>query len=211
MPSIIQQVRGLHPQRPLTPQEANSVSERQAMRLLKLTNVTEPHVPLEIIANLPRVKVDVKANLPVAGSSHWSNSRKQWIINLNGDDAPVRQRFTLAHEFKHVLDHPVADFAYPPTARVSRAQRAELTCDYFSASLLMPRPWLKRVYGQGLHEVGALAALFGVSQAAMRYRLHQLGLVEPVRCNTYFRRSTPVWNPLATPSEARLGTTLLAA
>lgn len=199
MPSTIQQLRSLQPLRPLTPIEAFNVAERQATRLLKLSGVTEPHVPGEIIAALPRVRIEVQPDLPVAGSSHWSNSTKQWVIRLNGDDAPVRQRFTLAHETKHVLDHHVADFASPATARTSRAERNELTCDYFAACLLMPRPWVKRVYGQGLHEVGALAALFAVSRAAMRYRLDQLGLVQSRRCQTYFRRSTPVLDLLARP------------
>lgn len=197
MPSILNQIRALQPQRPLSPSEAISVAERQATRLLKLSGITEPHVPGEIIAELPRVKVVVKAGLPVAGSSHWSNATKHWIITLNGDDAPVRQRFTLAHEFKHVIDHPVASYAYPSAGRISRAERNELTCDYFAACVLMPRPWVKRVYGQGLHEVGALAALFGVSRAAMRYRLDQLGLVDSPRCQTYFRRSTAAWSRLA--------------
>ena len=196
MPSILNQTRALQPQRPLSPPEAISVAERQATRLLKLSGVTEPHVPGEIIAELPRVQIVVKPSLPVAGSSHWSNATKHWIINLNGDDVPVRQRFTLAHEFKHVIDHPVASYAYPPTVRTGRAESSELICDYFAACLLMPRPWVKRVYGQGLHEVGALAALFGVSRAAMRYRLDQLGLVDSRRCQTYFRRSTVTWSPL---------------
>lgn len=190
MPSITKQLRALQPQRPLTPIEAFNIAERQASRLLKLSGITEPHVPGEIIAALPRVRIDVCPDLPVAGSSHWSNATKQWVIRLNGADAPVRQRFTLAHEAKHILDHGLSDYAYPATGRTSRAERVELTSDYFAACLLMPRPWVKRVYGQGLHEVGALAALFGVSRAAMRYRLDQLGLSDARRCQTYFRRSS---------------------
>ncbi len=208
MPSIIKELRALQPQRPLTPIEAFNIAERQASRLLKLSGIIEPHVPGEIIAALPRVRIDVCPELPVAGSSHWSNSTKQWVIRLNGDDAPVRQRFTLAHETKHILDHGVADFAYPATSRTSRAERIELTCDYFAACLLMPRPWVKRVYGQGLHEVGALAALFGVSRAAMRYRLDQLGLSDARRCQTYFRRQS--WAPSAQDPSA-VDLTLVAA
>ena len=54
-------------------------------------------------------------------------------------------------------------------------------CDYFAACLLMPRPWVKRLWAQGAQDAAVLAATFNVSPAAMNRRLQDLGLVEPRR------------------------------
>lgn len=58
-------------------------------------------------------------------------------------------------------------------------QRAERAADHFAACLLMPKRWVKRLWGEGTQTITQMAAAFGVSHQAMRYRLDQLGLVEP--------------------------------
>ena len=68
-------------------------------------------------------------------------------------------------------------------------------CDYFAACLLMPRPWVKRLWAQGTQDATVLAATFAVSPAAMNVRLQQLGLAEPrgrwhgVAARRYFRKA----------------------
>ena len=42
----------------------------------------------------------------------------------------------------------------------------------------MPRPWVKRLWAQGVQDAAVLAATFNVSPAAMNRRLQDLGLVE---------------------------------
>lgn len=77
---------------------------------------------------------------------------------------------------------------------------AELMCDYFAACLLMPRPWVKRLWAQGVQDTAVLAATFNVSPAAMNVRVQQLGLVEPrdrwhrgrPSVRTYFRTAPAV-------------------
>jgi Zn-dependent peptidase ImmA (M78 family) len=70
--------------------------------------------------------------------------------------------------------------SFPATERETMVERI---CDYFAGCLLMPRPWVKRLYGDGLQQLDQLAASFGVSQAAMAVRLSQIGLTEPTpRC-----------------------------
>jgi Zn-dependent peptidase ImmA (M78 family) len=102
----------------------------------------------------------------------------------------VRQRFSLMHEFKHVLDHPFVQTAYSAD-RTQPSRFAEQVCDSFAASVLMPRAWVKAVFcNEGVQELAILARRFGVSQMAMRVRLLQLGLVEPEpRCSRYRRAS----------------------
>jgi hypothetical protein len=175
------------PDRPVSDLEARSIAERQAARFLLLSGITEPHVPGSIIAGLPRVAIEVRPGLPQSGVTFWDNRAKLWRIWLRAHDAPVRQRFSLAHELKHVIDNDVIAFAYPALGTRSSRQRAELICDYFAACLLMPRPWIKRAWVSGVQQLDDLADLFGVSTEAMARRLSDLGLRESPYRNVYFR------------------------
>jgi len=185
--SVLHQLRELMPERALTDSEARVIAEQQAARFLQLAGIHEPHVPGWIVAELPRVDVAVRSGIPVSGSTRWDKRSRVWRIELRAQDAAVRQRFSLAHEFKHAIDHPFIDRAYPSIGLYASRQRAERICDYFAACLLMPRPWVKRAWASGVQQLELLAELFGVSTQAMAHRLTDLGLVESTRCNTYFR------------------------
>lgn len=52
----------------------------------------------------------------------------------------------------------------------------------------MPRPWVKRLWAQGIQDAAVLAATFNVSPAAMDRRLQDLGLIETRK---RFRSWTP--------------------
>jgi predicted transcriptional regulator len=190
--SVIVALRRLMPARALQDQEARGVAERQASRFLEIFDITEPSVDVGLICELPRVRVRVEPTLVDSGLTHWHKG--MWVIGVNRNDSQTRRRFTLAHEFKHILDHPVVDVIYGDERGQSDAKRAELMCDYFAACLLMPRLWVKRLWAQGMQEAAVLAATFNVSPAAMNVRLQELGLVEPRNrwhrggpARTYFR------------------------
>lgn len=176
--STLGQVRALMPSRPLTASEARSVLDRQATRLLRLSDVDGPAVPIEEVAiALPRVEVKRHADLPTSGRTQWAGNR--WVILVASDEARVRQRFSLGHELGHVVLHPLAQVCLPATDRQTADERLENACEYFAACLLMPRLWMKRAYyDAGIQSVPALARLFNVSWVAMRFRMEQLGLVD---------------------------------
>lgn len=175
--ALLRHLRELQPDRNLEDHEARSVAERQALRLLEILGQRGPAVDISLIAELPRIEVRVEPNLPVSGFSHWERGR--WLIAVNKDDSLVRRRFTLAHEFKHVLDNPFIARAYLDRRGKQDEEFAEKICDYFAACLLMPRPWIKREWINGLQDQALLAQLFNVSEAAMAIRLRQIGLSEP--------------------------------
>lgn len=177
MNGTIATLRDLVPIRPLNRAEAMRIAELQATRLLALSAVTEPPVPESVIASLPRIQIERISPSPVSGAAHWSRGR--WLIVVSGADPVGRQRFSLAHEFKHVLDNPFP-LLYPATKYASAPDRVEQTCDFFAGVLLVPRSWLKRYYCDlGLQDLGRLARKFQVSQMAMQVRLLQVGLIEP--------------------------------
>src|SRR5262249_42879813 len=144
-----------------------------------------PPLSEEAIAQLPKLQVERMSPLPVSGASHWAQGR--WLIVLNGSEPLARQRFSLAHEFKHILDHRFIGVLYTSVPAVDRAQWVEQVCDYFAGCLLMPRPWVKRLYGQGIQRLPDLAVRFGVSQQAMQVRLNQIGLTPPTERCSYRR------------------------
>ena len=68
-----------------------------------------------LIGELPRVRVRVESTLADSGLTHWNGGT--WVIGVNRNDSRTRRRFTLAHEFKHILDHPFIDTHLPRRAR----------------------------------------------------------------------------------------------
>ncbi len=187
--NIIRELRDLAPLRPLSVAEAIRTADLQATRLLALVGIEEGPVPESAITTLPRIRVERMTPALVSGSVKWA--RGHWVIIINGAESWGRQRFTIAHEFKHVLDAPFIKFLYPGRKGESTSDRAEQICEYFAGCLLMPRAWVKRAYcDEGIQDLRRLARQFAVSISAMHFRLIQLGLAEPLpSCGTCVART----------------------
>lgn len=173
--SVLASLRDLIPTRRLDFTEAMQIAELQAARLLELSDVTDWPVPSTVVTDLPRITV-LQRDLPTSGMSYWNDT--VWVIALNATEPATRQRFTLLHEYKHVIDHGATDRLYAGVGRYTADQQAELAADYFAACALMPKRLVKRAWGQRLQRPTFLAGLFHVSPRAMDVRLHQLGLVD---------------------------------
>lgn len=193
---ILAELRDLVPIRPLTYGESVRIAELQATRLLAMSGIDQPPVPETVITDIPKIEARRMSPWPVSGCTDWAKAT--WVIVINGSESKVRQRFTLAHEFKHILDHRFVKVLYPSRVGLSSAVRVEAACDYFAGCLLVPRAWLKRAWGNGIQTAPELACLFGVSQAAIRTRLMQTGLTSPIdRCaqepgvHEYLRLTSP--------------------
>lgn len=176
MLSLIHDLRSLVPKRPLTFNESFRLAELQAFKLLAVSGITTAPIPDALIANLPHIEVMRVSPLPasVSGGTKWIKG--SWLIVLNAAEPLVRQRFSLMHEFKHVLDGKNADMHYPAVNGMTSADRAEQVCDFFAACLLMPKAWVRRAYVNGVQDPKSLARMFFVSTSAMSVRLQSLGL-----------------------------------
>lgn len=184
--SVLAMLRALVPNRPLTPSETLRIAELQANHLLRHFQIETPSVPEEIVSELPRVRVIRDDALPVSGAAHWNG--RYWVITINADEPLFRQRFSVMHEFKHVLDHTTKQFLYRDRPFQTAAVQAERVADYFAACLLMPKKVVKRLWCQGNQNIAQLAKTLFVSPRALRFRLDQLGLSDPpARC----RSATP--------------------
>ena len=180
--SVLASLRAMIPIRPAESSEALVIAELQANRLLTFTGITDGPVPSGVVTELPRIRL-VFRDLPASGLSYWDRYLRCWIICLNVSEPRTRQRFTLLHEYKHIIDHGHTDQLYIGSATVSAEQQAEHAADYFAGCALMPKRLIKRAWGQGIQQPAALAARFDVSVRAMDVRLMQLGLSSPrARC-----------------------------
>lgn len=175
--SLIKELRGLMPHRQLTPGEALWLAEHQAIRMRELTGyMDEPFMARDAIESQPKLTIVYDANLPQSGSSHWTGT--VWQITINAGEPFTRQRYTLCHELKHILDAPFDEYCYPDDLKQPAKHFAETVCDVFAANLLMPKRLVVRAFTSGGHfqDVSELAKLFGVSAKAMDIRLQDLGL-----------------------------------
>lgn len=106
----------------------------------------------------------------------------EYQINVQANDPPTRQRFTIAHELGHYVYHRHLigagiddDRAYRST-NVGRyhnrdiGPKQETEANQFAASLLMPDHLVDEAIGQGLAR-RQMAAEMGVSEHAMAIRL----------------------------------------
>jgi hypothetical protein len=177
--SVLAILRALVPQRTLTYFESFLIAELQANRLLEFFQISGPRVPTELVTELPRIEVRYEHDMPVGGSAHWEHGR--WLISLRSWEPRTRQRFSLMHEFKHLLDHPYAPRAYRGIDR----DGVERIADHFAACVLMPKRWLKSEWYVGGQNVPYLARRLGVSAQALHVRLWHLGLTaEDDRCRS---------------------------
>ncbi len=172
--AVMAVLRAKSPRRTLSVAEAERIAEWQATALLELAGLNAPPTPSALISELPRVLVRTEIDLPVSGCTHWRSGR--WLILINGSEPLARQRFSLAHEYKHAIDHRYRKQLYVAGFGRSAENQSEHAADYFAACLLMPRPWVKQAWGDRHQRLSELADLFEVSPVAMARRLDHLGL-----------------------------------
>jgi Zn-dependent peptidase ImmA (M78 family)/DNA-binding XRE family transcriptional regulator len=123
--------------------------------------------------------------LPDALSAFLLRADEHAVIGVNANQAPVRRRFSAAHELgHHVLGHAagsVFDYAFPTTAEGEPPgynPQHEREANQFAAELLMPEENL--VEDAPLLSLARLARRYEVSAEAMSFRLLNLGLRETI-------------------------------
>ncbi|MBF6171283.1 ImmA/IrrE family metallo-endopeptidase [Nocardia blacklockiae] len=182
-------LRRLLPRREITYDEAIIIAEQQANRLAAAWG-NRPIQESDII-NLTRLDI-VRADFGSrskrgsalhSGASRYHNGR--WMIWLDASEVEARQRFTICHELKHILDWP-----YQSSYKNLSQREIERICDHFAGCLLMSKVSIYRLWGDGLQTPEALAAVCRVSLAAMKVRLRILHLpINNGASGSYFCRT----------------------
>jgi len=155
--------------------------ERLVDSILEDFSVRRPPVPIEKI--LKKLKIELKHGNLGEVSGLLLRSGASATIGVNATQAPVRQRFTIAHELGHYLLHAGllshVDKDYRVNYRSAESSEAtnveEIEANFFAASILMPRQFLINENAvlalDNDAEVERLAKRFAVSRHAMSLRL----------------------------------------
>lgn len=143
-------------------------------------------LPVNPLAIAQAMGIEVKPQSPFDAdtsspheSGHYTYREGRPLITYNVADAPVRQRFTIAHEIGHHV-HGDLDAPRDTTEQFSARARdpKEVAANRFAAALLMPAALVKHmVFEQRVTDLSRLAKAFGVSTAAMAFRLKAIGLL----------------------------------
>lgn len=111
--------------------------------------------------------------------SCWRNGEP--FVFLNTFKTPERTRFDAAHELGHLVLHSHGG----PNQRT-----AEMEADRFASAFLMPAADVTSIVPRvtGLTQLIKAKARWGVSLAALTYRVHKLGLITDWQYRSFFMR-----------------------
>ena len=130
----------------------------------------------KLIKLIPGVKLEY---VPMDPSLSGSLSKRgnEWLIQINNTHSKTRQRFSIAHELGHYVYHKDDEKEFVDTAffRGMTSDNLEYTSNKFASDLLMPEDVVRRLIDkENVRSVAELASIFGVSSAAMLYRVKEL-------------------------------------
>lgn len=153
----------------------------RARQLLDEVQVEMPPVDLRMVSSFRGVR-DIQS-VPMLSAGRLVPAGGGFIIQVNRDHSPGRQRFSAAHEIGHIL---LPDYQRHPsliddmqTGTYDESREAEYLCDLAAAELLMPMKLFAPAAmeaGFGLDAASQLATAFQASREAAVIRLVQTGL-----------------------------------
>jgi len=176
--SVLTVLRAELPRQALSPLDLMLTVSRLADQLREAAHVSQDRMPTATIASLPCLRVG-QTSLPVAGYTFWDCHRQQWVVRLNVSESAEDRRFTLLHEFGHVVWHGYCQHFFPDLPRDQRISIAERAADVFASEALMPTDRVLACFHVGQTSPAIVAKHFGVSPIAALWRLEQIGLLPP--------------------------------
>lgn len=108
------------------------VAEAQARVLREALLGPTRHFPEYISKMFPSIRVEHVTDLPAAGIAYWAEHR--WHIHIRTTDSPEERTFTVLHQLKSIIDHPLR----LQTAKFTAANWDSLA-NHFAQQVLAPR------------------------------------------------------------------------
>jgi Zn-dependent peptidase ImmA (M78 family) len=102
----------------------------------------------------------------------------KWVIQVNKNHHPNRQRYTIAHELGHFCLHRHLERNFEDTIffRGGESSKTEWQANDFASSILMPEDEFREKVRSGVTNVEKLSEIFKVSTLALRIRAKSLGM-----------------------------------
>lgn len=162
----------------------------KAKQLLRQSDISKPPVDVERLARLEGLRVvEEQLESEISGMLYREGGHAVIIINQN--DAPVRKRFSIAHELGHYHLHASSSVFVDRRVRFRDSTssqgtiKEEIEANNFAAELLMPEIYVlqeavrlrerRRAPLSDEELIEELAKIFQVSRQAMEVRLANLG------------------------------------
>lgn len=181
--TLIERLRALAPHRPLTYGESLKVAQVQAARLRLWIGADDPAINLIWLIKQRSVPVNFLPSYKLGEESGMTTDHigGKLQVFINDNEPRIRQRFSIAHELKHVLDFDDAERLHAKLGtgnRKMQGQMIEWIANEFAGHLLMPTVLVKRYwFSMKPQDVSLMASMFDVSAEAMTTRLEILGLI----------------------------------
>lgn len=161
--------------------------QQEVNQLLQTIETSQPPVPVEDIAKARGIQImHTDFNQEISGLLIRRDEGS--IIAVASEQAPARQRFTVAHELGHLMLHQGDELHVDKDFRVNlRSKKSstaedieEIEANTFAAELLMPAIFLRRdlenmIFDiENAEQISELAKRYQVSTQAMTFRLLNL-------------------------------------
>lgn len=120
--------------------------------------------------------IDMDDNL--SGILTQNEETNKWIIQVNSNHHPNRQRYTIAHELGHFClhRHLFKVFKDQIFFRGTESNPMEWQANEFASAILMPENEFREFVKKGVTDIETLASKFKVSTLALRIRAKNLGM-----------------------------------
>jgi hypothetical protein len=150
---------------------------RLADRYQVTAGIGRPPVPADLITragdNLP---IEVReVPLRAYHGAIW-RLNDSWVIQLNSNDKPARQRFTLYHEIFHILAHCKATPVFKKAACSREGSFNEMLADHFAAVMLVPAELVRKTWPE-VKDISKMATIFEVPSSVMWLGLKRMHLI----------------------------------
>jgi hypothetical protein len=191
--ALITSLRAVPSNRAFTYGESLQIARIQAAKFRAWADAHEPEINLIWLVEQQAIPVNFAPSHLLSEQSGLTTDHITGKLEMfiNDSEPHTRQRFSLLHELKHVLDWPNADVLHGKLGSGDeelKGKMIEWVANEFAAHVLMPTRLIKRTWFMS-QDVSFMATLFNVSREAMTTRLEKLGLIgEPKpRPRAYFR------------------------
>ena len=138
-------------------------------------------VPLNVAAVAEKLGIHIE-HVPLkddmSGILYKHEENKSWVMQINENHHPNRQRYTIAHELGHFCLHRHLKQRFEDKIffRGGEANKPEWQANGFASTILMPEDKFREMIRSGVSNVEMLAKEFKVSTLALRIRAKDIGI-----------------------------------
>ncbi len=138
-------------------------------------------VPLDVLTVAEKLGIGVELvslENDISGILYNVEEKDSWLMQVNKDHHPNRQRYTIAHELGHFCLHRHLERYFEDKIffRGSESSKIEWQANDFASAILMPEDDFREKMSSGVKKIELLASLFKVSTLALRIRAKNLGM-----------------------------------